>query len=554
MLGAALVCWGTILSAQTLAPPLALARIDLIGAIRLTLSRDPNIQIEQEQAEFARGAIQREAGIFDFTFDTALSKGILRDPRTELERLQIGGRTNLSDHVSDLTNQRFGLTKQFRSGPSISTGVEVNRLDESMDQPAVNRANVNFVLNIPLLKGFGTSSKGAAEQAARIGHEAAVLDLTHVTAMRVLNTAMAYWSCLGAEKELSILRASAVRADDLFKKVQQLVAGGELPAAELKQTEADVTEKRAAVDSAEQRFLQTRQSFALAIGAEGQELEKAPLPFEQWPQVETNAAPIPNYAGQDALDRSLIRRADYQSARKNERASEILELAARRDLKPQLDLSLEAGYSGLSEGSQFRRFYGSVDPRSVDGPNAMATLRFVYPFGNQTAKGLVTQRKALLKQANFREQDLARNIRSSIMVAFSELAQTREELLKARRAAELFQQAVVNEQAKLRIGTSTILDVISTADRLATAETRATAALVRYGMVLARVRFETGLLLPAGSGTRAGFTLEDFLTIPGDTQLQSTSPGMGTGQSTKNTSGATLKAQVRAPTPPGGAL
>lgn len=505
---------------QALEPSPAPERIGLIEAVRLTLSRDPNIRIEEEHAEFAQGAVQRESGAFDLTFDTALSRGVLRVPRTELERLQISGRTNLSENASDLTNQRMGLTKQFRSGPSISTGVEINRLDDSLDQAAVNRANVNFVLNIPLLKGFGASSKGAAERAARMGHEAALLDLTHVTTQRVLNTTTAYWNCLGAEQELYILRASAARADDLLSKVRQLVDAGELPAAELKQTGADVSEKRAAVNSAEQRFVQARHTFALAIGAEGEELSKTPLPVERWPQIDTNRIDLASYADQQTLDKSLMRRADYQAARKNGRAAEILETAARRDLKPQMDLTLEAGYAGLSEGSQFRRFYSSADPRAVDGPNAMATLRFVYPFGNQTAKGLLTQRKALRKQAGFKEQDLARNIRSSILVAFSELAQTREELVKARLAADLFDEAVRNEGEKLRIGTSTILDVINTADRLASAKTRATAALVRYGIVLARVRFETGLLLPAGTGARAGFNLEDFLTMPGEAQLQ----------------------------------
>ena len=100
-------------------------------------------------------------------------------------------------------------------------------------------------------------------------------------------------------------------------------------------------------------------------------------------------------------------------------------------------------------------------------------------------------------------------------------SQAREELIKARRGATLFGQAVTNEREKLRIGTSTILDVINTADRLSAAETRATDALIRYAVALDRVRFETGLLLPAGTATRAGYSIEDFLSMPEESQLQS---------------------------------
>lgn len=494
------------------------ARIGLREAVETTLRRDPNIRIQEAQVKFSEGTVLREAGLFDFTFETSISYGVIRTPRTELERMTFGGDTNIVDTVSDVLNQRAAVTKQFRGGPTVSTGVEFNRYHDNLTGDSINRANINFILNVPLLKRFGAASTAAGENAARLIGEASVLELGFVAGQRVLNTAVAYWECLGAEANLGIIAASAERATNLLARVKELVAGGEIPGAETRQTEADVAQKTAELKAAQQRFFQARQTFGLALGYKSSELDAVPLPEARWPAVETNRL---NFTGQPLVERSLNRRADYQAALKNQAAAEVLEVAARRDLKPQLDLTAEVGYAGLAEGSEFRRFYTSIDPRPVDGPNAVGTLRFLYPLGNRSARGLLAQREALKQQTILREENLAREIGSAIMVAISDLDQSAQEVARAREAVALYRQTVENEREKLRIGNSTIVDVITIADRLDFAETRATDALVRYASALARIRYETGLLM-ARRDREATVVMDDFLTLPTQAALEST--------------------------------
>lgn len=493
-------------------------RIGLRAAVETTLKRDPNIKIQEEQIKFSEGTVLREAGLFDFTLDAAASYGVIRTPRTELERLSIAGRTNEVDTVSDVSNQRAAVTKQFRGGPSVSTGVEFNRFHDNLSGEAINRGNVNFVLNVPLLKGLGTAATGAGEKAARVLGEAAALEYGFVAGQRVLNTAVAYWECLGAEANLQTFTSSAARSSNLLERVKQLVSAGEIPAAELRQTEADVAQKTAEMKAAQQRFFAARQNFGLALGLAGKELDEVPLPEARWPLVETNQV-APNFTGQPVVERSLNRRADYQAAKKNQEAAEILEKAARLNLKPQLDLTMELGYAGLAEGSSYSQFYSSIDPRPVNGPNAIGTLRFIYPIGNKSARGLLAQREALRQQTVLREENLARGIGSAIMVAFSDLEQSSQEVLRAREAVALYQTTVSNEREKLRIGNSTIVDVITIADRLDFAETRATDALVRYAVALAKIRYETGLLI-ARNDREATVSMDDFMTLPSQSALE----------------------------------
>lgn len=489
-------------------------RMGLLEAVRLTLAQDPNLQLQERQIDIAKGAVRSARGQFDLTLDTSLSRGLTGTPRTELERINSVGRAHLTETVRDVTDYRLGLSKQFRTGLTVSPGIEITRATDNLDeQPAINRANISFVVNVPLLKGLGREATGAAERAARVGQEAAALDLQHVIATRVLNAVSAYWNCLGAEKQAAILKASESRAAELVGGVRELVKAGEFPAAELKQVQADHAEKTAARIAGEQRFWQAQQNLALALGLPAGKLMTPPLPEESFP-LPPAEAPSWRFQGQPALERSLNRRADYQSALKAQEAAEILLAAARNNVKPQLDLNVEVGYAGLDEGSQFRRFFSSLDTRNYAGPNALATLRLNFPLANNAARGLLLQRDAAHQQSHIRSQDLARNISSGILVAFNELEQTIEELKKAHEAAGYYREAVDNEREKLRIGTSSVIDVITTADRLSNALVNEISAQSRYAASLARVRFETGLLVPPGADRGISLSLEDFITLP----------------------------------------
>ena len=496
-------------------------RVTLVEALRETLAHEPNIQIQQKQVRFARGVAQAAGGQFDVTLDTAFSRGVIHTPRSELERLDIAGKTNITDTVADVTNQRLGLSKQFRSGPSVTTGVELTRYENNLDQePPLNRAYANIVFTIPLLRGFGAEATGAQERAAKIGHEAAALELQHTVASRLLATATAYWNVLAAERQLAIRLGTEARALELVERVRQLIAGKEVPAAELKQVQADYAEKSSARIAAEQQVEQARHALGLAMGAPAAELNVGTSASDEFPPPPSDS-PLPRFEGQPMIERSLNRRADYQASLKTQQAARILETGARKNLKPQLDLNLEAGYTGLDEGGHFRKFYSSIDPRNTGGLNALGTVRFSFPFENNAARGLYAQRQALHEETAIRSGDLARNIASGIMLAFSDLDRTAQEHVKAAQAAALYREAVESEREKLRIGTSTIIDVIILGDRLSNALLSEIDSLARYASTIVRLRFETGLLISSSPGKEVTLSVDDFSTVPSPELLNS---------------------------------
>ncbi|MHB8520220.1 MAG: TolC family protein [Limisphaerales bacterium] len=488
--------------------------VGLLEAVRMTLALDPSIRLQEKQIDFTKGVLQNASGQFDLGLDTLLSRGITRTPRTQFERSYSlppalpGQLTTVLDEI----DSHVGLKKQFRSGISVGPALDMTRIADNLDQQrAVNRADINFAVTVPLLKGFGRKATGAAEEAARVDYEASSLDLKQTIATRILNTATAYWSCLAATKQLQILRESESRSSNLVEQVRALIRGKELPASDLKQVQADSAGKTAARFAGEQQLYQARQNLGLAIGLSLEQLPTAPLPLDMFPA----AAPAPLMLhSPQVLQDSLERRADYQSLLKAQQSAEILQVAARKNLKPQLDLNVQVGYASLEEGSQFARYYGTLEARRLAGANALATLSLEWPFANNQARGLLLQRESLTEQTRIRLRDLARNISSGILVAVNNLEQSLAELEKAEVATQNYQLAVTNEWKKVQSGTSTIIDVITTADRYADAQINQISARSRYASALAQLRFETGTLVSPANAGGDSISLEDLITVP----------------------------------------
>jgi outer membrane protein TolC len=500
------------LEPQTNAPQQEI-RWTLLEAVRETLAQDPTIQIQEQQIQVAKGAVQIAAGQFDLTFDTALSAGLTRTPRSVLDMAQLPEfSNNVPVAVEDVFTYRAGLTKQFRSGITVGPAVQLDRFSDNLLQTgAVNRASVSFVVKVPLLRGAGVAAVDAQEQAAQLSYEAAQLDYQQVVAARILNVVSAYWNGRSAQEQLEVARGSRDRAQRLATFVEEWVRIKELTESDLLQAKADLDQKTAEFAAAEQSFWQARQDLAQAVGFPLGKMSNPPIPVSPFPLPPTNG--VTPKATPSMLAKSLERRADYLSVLKSQRAAQLLEVAARKNARPQLDLTLQAGYSGLDEGDRFAHYYLSLDPRPVTGPNLMGTLSLSWPFANRSARGLVTQRQAEEHQSQLRGQALARTIHSGVLVALHELDHGREEVQKTEAAVLHYDEAVKQEKVRLGSGAVSILDVITLTDRADGVKLSAAAAHARFAIALARARYETGLLLQPGATPDTPLSLTNLTSL-----------------------------------------
>lgn len=213
------------------------ARFGLLDAVRETLARNPDVQLNAKQLEISQGAAREAAGAFDPVL--ALSAG-QSHASTPLNRYQRATYSALGQPVSransTTTTYALSLDRTLRSGVVLSPGVSATHSigtdNDAYGLAAQNRGRVGFDLRVPLGRG-GRDSTEAPEAAARLEAEASREDLRFSVAQAVLASVSAYWNLLAAEKSLEVAREAEAGIDRLLEDTRKLIAADERPAADL---------------------------------------------------------------------------------------------------------------------------------------------------------------------------------------------------------------------------------------------------------------------------------------------------------------------------------
>jgi outer membrane protein TolC len=469
--------------------------IGLLDAARATLGLQPRVKLQAQQLEISKGDLQAARGQFDLKLLTDANWIKTKVPNSD-SAIQFQHLPPSTD--TDVTTVNTSLQKQFRTGLTLIPGAELTRTKINLTPDVSNTSTGTLLAVQPLLKGRGRDVVGAPEHASEIEVGATTLDLTQTSAAAVLNTVTAYWNYLAAVKRYDIAKASEDRSVRILDETKTLIDLGNKPAADAKQAQANVADRISSRVAAEQSVYQGRQTLGLAMGlASASEIMALPLPKDDFPAVAQDASVPLEQALQEEAERS---RADLQASKQREQESQVFAVAARNALKPQLDLVASAGYSGLEVTKSLSGIPGALGS-DIKGPNAQISLSFSFPFANNSAEGRLVRSEQSYQQAVVRTADLLRTIRSNVTVARMDVERSLERLRASVQAADLYGSAVDDEAAKQQLGTSTVIDMINTEDRLTRTQQDVVAAQVSYMTALARLRYETGTLVKTPSAT-----------------------------------------------------
>lgn len=485
-------------------------RLTLIDAVRATLALEPSILTQQQNALISKGAAQSQAGQFDSALDLTLDYDHENTPLDEADRLAEG----LSSYRTDATSYSVSLRRLLRNGISISPSVQTTRTEtipSSFDP--VTSGQVDFLITVPLLKGLGVGATGAQEMAAKNEYQVSLLTLRHTASLAVLKTLQAYWNYLAAKQNLAEYIDTESRARKLVDDIEILVKADQVPAGELQQLYASLDQKTATRIAAEQQLTVARETLGLAIGLPYEYFRYLPAPSESFPKPPQDCVKRAYHSLEELSLVSLEYRADYKASVQTQESDRILIGEALNGLKPQLDLDLQLGYSALDQSSSFDSLFGSL-ARDVPGASVQVSLRYSFPFLNNSARGLLLQRKATLARDKIQTDNLARTIRSNVAVAVNDLRNSLRELEKSQRAVRAYRLAVENEKAKYSLGMSTLLDITNMEDNLTSSVLSEIAASQNVANAIARVRYETGTLIPAPENDLYTIRIEDLMTVP----------------------------------------
>jgi len=458
------------------------------------------------------GLWQIQRGTFNTTVSTSVSDTLTHTPLTRSVRASNG----TSESVSRVTGYTMDISKEFRSGVELTPDITLSSTEDlSTNVHTTNFATVTFGIKIPLLRELGKAANAASEMSAKILTESSRYDLNYTTSQSILTTVNEYWNTVAAMDNLEIAEKAESRASYMLEQTKILVDAGEQPASDINKLSANLHGKTSTRINKTQGLFEARQTLGLAMGLRFDEIVATPLPSEPLLDVDDadlNKIPIT----QDIVDIGLKQRADLIALKKEQESAKVLMVGAHKNLKPQLDFDLDLGYTGLTEDVQrqrnTRQYASAINSREA-GLNFSATFSLEWPVMNDFRRGTYLRRRALNEKAIIDTNNLTRQIVSNIVVAMSDVIQSAAELKKAHESVLVYHIAVQKERLKLKLGESTIIDLIDVDDRLTTAMQTEVSARLSYAKSLVQLRFETGTILSPDL-KNISVSMKELTTVP----------------------------------------
>lgn len=422
----------------------------------------------------------------------------------------------ISVRRTDTTSFDLSIVKQFRNGISLSPYYQYDNSQNNVSRRGgsnrVNRSEVGIDLTIPLGRGLGTVAASGHEMAAQIDIEASQLSLQHTIASRILAVATNYWNLAAAQEQLAYLVRSEITSAALAGLADNLIKADELPAADASQTLARRAQSMASRINGEIALQQAQQNLALAMGVTGEDIIYAPLAADPLPSLVSESS-VKALSLPALVEHALSSRADYRSSRKVIDSGKLLTEQARLNVKPRVDLNLGAFYTGRDEeGSKESAYHLWFEDHA--GAGFMVSLRMDWPFFLNEARGAYQQRQADLAIRREQTQMINNQIVSGITQSHFTLKATARELRKQQEAVDEFEKALGTERERFRLGLSTMIDAIQTEERLTLARAQLVATRAMHAQALARLRFETGTLMPHDQAGRSAIARSSLVSLP----------------------------------------
>lgn len=412
---------------------------------------------------------------------------------------------------------KFQLSKAFRLGATVAPffdgGLDgTNYLGKPREEDFGGKGIFDVYTfhmgadgSVPLLRGRGRVSFAAPEQAARLQASASQATLQHETAATTLAVVRAYWALRAAQDNVDVAARSLALQTKLRELTQTLIQAADLPQIELARVQASEARAQARLRDAERARHEARVALAQVMGLAVTD-DPATLPIARDP-----FPPLPDPGALDPgqlparLQQAIELRNDVRAAGQEHDAGVVLARAAGRDRLPKLDFQGGMRLTGLEEG-----ILGHALDRWV-GPSTNVALTFERPFGNNQLGGRFDQRDADRRRLQVLNADLQRTTRLGVVRASQALREAVGRAQQAEASVNFYQAIVDSEFERLRAGETTLIDVILTEDQQVSAQLALSAARREVASLVAELRYELGVLVPANP---AALDATALVTVP----------------------------------------
>lgn len=434
--------------------------------------------------------------------------------------------TNIAG-TSSLTNQQktvnYGFQQQFLTGTTVSVGMS-NTIGQNQNSPYNNynpftQGSLQLSFQQNLLQGFRPSVNSRAIHVAK--NQRHISDLTfHSQVMAtVANVVGLYWDLVSFNDILKIRQQTLDLNSNLYHDNQRRAELGAIAPIDIIQAEAEMKSSQQDVTNAETQVLEQEailKSVLTRTGLDSMEIISArivPLDHFEIPAQE-QVRPI-----QDLIAEALASRPDLEQSRIGLEDARINMKGTRDAMLPQLAVFGSASNSGLAgqlnmqpvpvtlpDGSTqfvtrtpadvnqyFLGGYGTILSQILrrNFPNYAIGVQLNIPIRNRAAQADFITDQLNYRQSQIQDKQLQNSIKVNVVRARTDLSQARAAYDNGVEARKLQEQTLAGTRRKYELGTSTIIDLLTTQRDTTTRELNEASALNQY--IHAKVNLENVL-------------------------------------------------------------
>ncbi|MEM6795417.1 MAG: TolC family protein [Acidobacteriota bacterium] len=472
--------------------------LGLLEAVEIALESDPNIRLAETQVDASFASVLSAESLFDLGLTVDLDFEDSTTPTSET-----------SERVRRVLSESVAASRVLRSGQTLQTRLSFDQ-NLSVSGEPVSTGTFSFTVRQPLRRGFRAEAVTASERAARGDLEASELELVQSIAQRLLAVVNRYWAARAAMQDLEILREVEERSREFLASTRRLVEANLTPSADLLQLEADLISREATRVAGERSLFRALQDLGQEIGLEPEEIIDLEMPEDPFPSIEVEKVPT---SARAYVAEAIASRPDLAAAQQRLQSAELRRLGAEDAVKPLLDLVLTPSFTGLVEGDRPSDALLAIR-RNVPGVSFSVGLSYSFPLANRAARGALLRASVAAEQQSLTVRAQRVQIGADVPTALDAVRASGQQLSKLAAAVELFEQVLSNEERRLQVGSSTLIDVLNQRDRLTSAQQRLVSARLALAQALVSLRFETGTLVRRSPNGVQTVRVEDLTTLP----------------------------------------
>lgn len=490
--------------------------------VSFTLQKSQEVKISETKIQEAKG-ILRSA---NYPFNLGIKGSTLREFNITPDYINLQNQFLSPDMAQSQTNELFSYTMEFNKklkfGTFISTGFSLFNYgrdsvyykfqDAGFSGFIPGRSNVYLNFSQPLLLGFGKSFNTFDLIMAGKNYRITELSYYQDVSNSVFQSIQAYLNYIFATKILEIQNETEIRYETLIEQLSLLASRDALPKADLVLVKAINASHKSSKKEAEFHVHREKINLGLRLGLNEMELESLPPPPGNF---FINSISKPNTADylEKCYEESIRKRFDLLLVQQQIDAMDLEVSYLSKSLKPELNLTLGLGYNGISAAQGLAQLYQPFYS-NIKGMNYFAGISYVIKPKRDKEKGELIQSMAIREREIIGKELLLAELRSDISQLYEQILTFNEVVNNNGIALDFHKEALDNEYIKLRLGTSTVINLLQLQINYNNALKEYYLALLNLNLSMIIFRNYTGSLITIESGLTIVVNYLDLFQLP----------------------------------------